>query len=93
MAHNDMGIRRPGASNSVAASATPASSLPIGPYINVARIAATGSVFYSINGTATTTNSAFLPAAWVDYVKVNPGDTISFVTTGGNVTATVTEMD
>ena len=57
----------------------------------VARIVATESGYYEINGTASS-STVFLPQNAIEYVHVYSGDTISFraASTGG--TAYITEM-
>lgn len=55
------------------------------------RIVANSACHYSIAGTpVAVVTDAFLPANWVEYVTVNPGEKISAIqaATGGLVTAT-----
>jgi len=92
MARNDMGIRRPGVTRAAAISTSAASTVATGPFCNLVRIATTTACFFRVGATATVTD-AYLPTGVVDYVKINPGETVSFITATGTGTATVTEME
>lgn len=80
---------RPGTSQSVAVSATAASSSAVTQ--RVTRICPTVDVHVSVEGTATTSD-CFIPAFTVEFIHTYAGDTISFITNGVSGTAYVTEM-
>ena len=79
-------------SQAVAYTGTAASSTAFGSQTYYIRIAANSACHYAIGTapTAAAASDAFLPANWVEYVKVRPGQKISFVRAGtdGLVTAT-----
>lgn len=90
---NDLGIRRHITSQAVAVSTTAASSTAVGAFCTVARISSLAPCFFRVGGVATVTNSAYLPADTVEFIRVNPGETISFIVATGTTTAYVTEME
>ena len=59
------------------------------------RIATTSACFYQVGDgvqTASATTSPFLPATWVEYVTVSPGQRISVIQQTAGGTMTVTEV-
>jgi hypothetical protein len=98
-----LGSRRPTTAQTIAYTGTSATSAnPFGAQTYVVRLVANSACHYRIveaAGGAATTSDVFLPANWVEYVVVQPGQKISAIqaATNGLVTATagtlnVTEM-
>lgn len=83
---------RNGATQAVAYTATAAASATaFGAQTRVIRISANSACHYVISGSPTAVvTDAFLPANWVEYVTVNPGEKISAIkaATAGLVTTT-----
>jgi hypothetical protein len=75
----------------VAYTGTAAASNAFGAQTRQIRIVANSACHYAISGAPTAVvTDAFLPANWVEYVTVNPGEKISAIqaATAGLVTAT-----
>lgn len=90
---NDPGTRRPGKGQRIAISTSAAPAAAVGNFCTWVRIAADTAVYYKVGATATLADSAYLPAQWVDFVKVNGGEVISFITATGTGFANVVEME
>jgi hypothetical protein len=84
-------VLRPTTTATVNVSGSAASSSAISANARVVRIVTTAPVFYSVTGTATTSD-AYLPSESIEYIHVYEGDTISFITSGSTGVAYVTEM-
>ena len=56
----------------------------------IVRIGATADGNYSLVGTATVAD-VWMPAGGVEYIEVNDGDTLSWITTSGSLYVTVAE--
>lgn len=82
-------VLRPSTSQTVSVSGTAASSSAVTG--RVVRIVCTVDVFYSVEGTATT-SSTFLPANAIEFIHTYSGDTVSFITSSATGTAYITEM-
>ena len=62
----------------VATTSTAVASSAFGGQTYQIRIAATGACFYKVDASPTAANTdALLPANWVEYVKVTPGQKVS----------------
>jgi hypothetical protein len=61
--------------------------------VRVATTSASGCFYVVGDGTPTaTTSGVFLPANWVDYVTITPGEKISAITATGTGTLNITEV-
>ena len=86
-----MQVLRPTSTEDVAVSTSAASNTAVSSNVRVQRVVCDVDVFYSLTGTATTTD-VFLPARTVEFVHVYSGDQLSFITASGSGTAYVTDM-
>jgi hypothetical protein len=65
----------------------------VGSNIHSARIACTVACYYKVGESPTaTTSDAYLPANWVEYIKIHPGQKVAFIRASADGTATVTEL-
>lgn len=90
-----MDSNRLGTVQTVAAGASTATvTNPFGSYTNLIRVVANVACHIKVveaGGGAAATTDSFLPALWIEYIRVTPGQKISAIqaATGGLVTATV----
>lgn len=82
------------AQNVAATTGTSAASTAFGAQTYTIRVAASAAITYRVGDatpTATTTDT-LLPATWVDYVRVTPGQKLAALSVSGAATVNVTEL-
>ena len=89
---NAIQVLRPSATVVQASTATAANVSGLSSDVRVLRLVASHNCFYNLEGTATT-NSVFLPAGAIEFVKVNKGDVLSVIRATEDGTVYVTEME
>jgi uncharacterized membrane protein YedE/YeeE len=96
------GAGRPGTVQNVPYSTAAALGAVFGVETYLVRLCATSACYYLISGgngaaatAATASNAAFLPANWVEFVQVSPGQTLSVLQapTGGLITGTAGSLN
>lgn len=82
----------------IVTSASSQQSAAFGPNTYCIRLAVATSVQtdgaqYSIGKNPTATiNSPLIPAGWVEYIRVAPGEKVALIQNGGSLDVTITEM-
>lgn len=74
-----MQVLRPESTQKLAISSTAASATAWGTNIRVLRLVSTVGCYYSLDGTATTSD-VYLPAESLEFIHVMPGDSLSVIT-------------
>ena len=85
---------RPGAVQTISVAATSAAvSNAFGAQTYQVRLASTVACYYTVEATpVATTSDNYLPANWVEYITVTPGQKIAAIRASADGTMTVTEV-
>lgn len=84
-------VMKPVSTEKLALSTTAASAAAFSSDTSVVRIIADQGCYYSVDGTATT-SSAYLPANYIEYIKVEAADTLSVILASGTGSMWISEM-
>lgn len=87
---------RPGTNQKIAYTATAAASAAFGTETFILRIVCTSNAWYAIGQAPVATTSSgggtYLPLGIIEYIRVAPGEKISFVQDSAGGNASITEM-